>query len=97
MFTVADQNIFPEAIERWFQSRGVEPVAAVPRRDYRLGHVVVLITLEDCQSTAQLKMLGKGLAMHAMPRDFLNVAQWPTLASGKTDLRALAALVDAIQ
>ncbi|MGY9010616.1 MAG: AMP-binding protein [Rhodobacterales bacterium] len=97
MFTVADQNIFPEAIEHWFQARGVEPVAAVPRRDHRLGHVVVLITLEDCQSTAQLKILGKGLAMHAMPRDFLSVAQWPTLASGKTDLRALAALVDAIQ
>ena len=97
MFTVADQNIFPEAIERWFQARGVAPVAAVPRQDHRLGHVVVLITLEDCQSTAQLKFLGKGLAMHAMPRDFLSVAQWPTLASGKTDLRALAALVDAIQ
>ena len=97
MFTVADQNIFPEAIERWFQSRGVASVAAMPRRDRRLGHVVVLITLEDCQSTAQLKFLGKGLAMHAMPRDFLSVAQWPTLASGKTDLRALAALVDAIQ
>ena len=55
MFTVADQNIFPEDIERWFQARGVNPVAAVPRRDHRLGHVAVLITLEKGQNAKQLK------------------------------------------
>jgi hypothetical protein len=29
--------------------------------------------------------------MHAKPRDFVTVDGWPRLASGKTDLQALAA------
>ena len=91
MFTVADQNIFPEQIEKWFQKCGVDPVAVLPQSDPRLGNRAVLVTTGQHHSTDQLKALSQGLAMHAKPRDFVTVDGWPRLASGKTDLQALAA------
>ena len=90
MFTVADKNIFPEQIERWFQQRGVDPVAVLPRHDPKLGNIAVLVTTEQDNSTNHLKQLCKGLAMHAIPRAFITIDSWPRLASGKTDLQALA-------
>ena len=93
MFTVADQNIFPEEIERWYQSKGINPVAVLPRPDVRLGHVPVLITEVGQLQEGQLSSLNNGLAMHARPRVVLQIKHWPLLTSGKTDLQALAALV----
>ena len=94
MFTVADQNIFPEEIERWYQSKGVNPVAVLPRPDVRLGHVPVLVTKIGQLREGQLSSLGNELAMHARPREVLQIKYWPLLTSGKTDLQALATLVN---
>ena len=91
MFTVADQNIFPEQIESWFQARGVDPVAVLQQRDPQLGNKAVLVTTGQHHSTDQLKALSRDLPMHAKPRSFITVDSWPRLASGKTDLQALAA------
>ena len=91
MFTVADQNIFPEQIESWFQARGVDPVAVLQQRDPQLGNKAVLVTTGQHYSTDQLKALSRDLPMHAKPRSFITVDSWPRLASGKTDLQALAA------
>jgi long-chain acyl-CoA synthetase len=90
MITVADQNVFPEAVETFLLSLpGVRRAAVLPRPDPRRGHVLeaVLIGGDDAQILAACRARFGPLAS---PRRLHRVQDWPLLPSGKTDLAALA-------
>ena len=93
MVTVADQNVFPEEIETLMLSLpGVTKAAVLPVRDVLRGTVLVAMVQGDPSAEeAILACLRAELGALKAPRALFWQVDWPVLASGKTDLRALEA------
>jgi long-chain acyl-CoA synthetase len=91
MVTVADQNVFPEEIETLLASLpGITRAAVLPVPDAKRGAVLVAVLQGDAHSEAEiLATLRKALGPLKSPRALIWRDDWPTLPSGKTDLRAL--------
>lgn len=94
MFTVADRNVIPEEIEAELRALpGVIEAAVLPLPDARRGHVPVAFLTGEVDMAALHRMLRARLGPLIAPRRLHVLDAWPRLASGKTDLRALAALL----
>lgn len=93
MVTVADQNVFPEEIETLMLSLpGVAKAAVLPVKDAKRGTILVAMVQGDASAEAAiLAALRVELGPLKAPRALIWQADWPVLASGKTDLRALEA------
>jgi long-chain acyl-CoA synthetase len=94
MVTVADQNVFPEEIETLLVGLpGIRRVAVLPVPDPLRGSVLIAMAQGDptCEA-AILQAARAALGPLKAPRSLIWVSDWPLLASGKTDLRALKAL-----
>ena len=96
MFTVADRNVFPEAIERFLLDLpGVKQAAVLPEADARRGSVpVCFLSGPGLDRDAVLAACRRAFGAEAAPRRAVLLDDWPTLGSGKTDLPALARLLD---
>ena len=97
MVTIAGQNVFPEEIERFVAGLpGVARVAVLARADALRGHVLVAVLMgaRACEG-AILAALRARLGATLAPRGVIWRDDWPVLGSGKTDLAALQAEVDA--
>ncbi len=95
MVTVADQNVFPEQIEALLMSMaGVRQAAVLPRADpLRSVHLVAVLQGDPAQEEAILAGLRGQLGPLKAPKKLIWQQDWLVLASGKTDLAALARLV----
>lgn len=93
MVTVADRNVFPEAIETLLLSLpGVERAAVLPVPDGPRGQVLVAHLMGDAgQDQVIMAALRRALGPMVAPRRLLWRGDWPVLPSGKTDLATLAA------
>lgn len=93
MVTVADQNVFPEEIEGFLHSLpGVSRAAVLPVPDARRGQVLVALLQGDQGSETRIAArLRAELGPLKAPKALIWLQDWPTLPSGKTDLRALEA------
>ncbi|MBD3764858.1 MAG: AMP-binding protein, partial [Rhodobacterales bacterium] len=90
MVTVADTNVFPEAVEAVLLAQpGVRQAAVIPQADGRRGHVLVALWQGPAGADALRAACRAALPPPAVPRRFVPVADWPLLAAGKTDLAAL--------
>ena len=96
MVTVADQNVFPEEIEAFLAALpGVRRVAVLPRKDALRGVVMVAVAQGDPACEADLLAAGRRqFGPLKAPRAVIWRQDWPVLASGKTDLAALARVVE---
>ncbi|SLN63033.1 putative acyl--CoA ligase YhfT [Aquimixticola soesokkakensis] len=92
MVTIADQNVFPEDIEALVMGAGgVALCAAMPVTDTRRGTRLVLVVGGDAVDDAALLALCRArLHPLAVPRRVIRLSDFPQLASGKPDLRAIA-------
>ena len=97
MVTIAGQNVFPEEIERFAATLpGVARAAVLARRDALRGHLLVAVLMgAPAAEAAILAALRACLGPLLAPRGVIWRTDWPVLASGKTDLAALQAEVDA--
>lgn len=97
MVTVADHNVFPEEIEaRLMAMPGVVQAAVLPRRDAMRGvHLVALCQGQRAREAEIMAGLRAALGPLRAPKAIVWREDWPHLPSGKTDLRALQAWVDA--
>ena len=95
MVTVADQNVFPEEIETLMQSLpGVDRAAVLPVTDALRGMALIAMVQGDPSAEAAiLAALRARLGPLKAPKALFWQADWPVLASEKTDLRALEARV----
>jgi long-chain acyl-CoA synthetase len=95
MVTVADQNVFPEEIEALLETLpGVIRAAVLPVPDAKRGNALVAILLGDpAQEAAILTRLRHDLGPLKSPKALIWRQDWPSLASGKTDLKALEASI----
>ncbi len=95
MVTVADQNVFPEEVEQFLLTLpGVRRVAVVPRPDALRGHHLVAVVQGDAaQEAGILAAARRHLGALKAPKVLIWREDWPELASGKTDLLAIAAEV----
>jgi long-chain acyl-CoA synthetase len=93
MVTVADQNVFPEEIEALLEGLpGVARAAILPVPDPLRGQALVAILQGDAgQEASLLALLRDRLGPTRAPKAVIWRQDWPVLASGKTDLRALEA------
>lgn len=93
MVTVADQNVYPEAIEALLEGMpGIARAAVLPVADARRGTVLVALVAGDpAAEAAVLARLRAELGPLKAPKALIWQEDWPVLASGKTDLRALEA------
>lgn len=91
MITIADQNVFPEEIEALLQTfPGVARAAVLPVPDRKRGHTLIAVLQGDArQEPGILARLRRELGPLKAPRSLIWRDDWPMLASGKTDLRAL--------
>lgn len=91
MVTVADRNVFPEAIEALLLSLpGVERAAVLPLPDGPRGQVLVAHLMGDAgQDQVVMAALRRALGPMVAPRRLFWRDDWPVLPSGKTDLAAL--------
>ena len=91
MVTVADQNVFPEEIEALLHSLpGVTRAAVLPVPDAKRGHALVAVLQGDPeQEAAILITLRQQLGPLISPKSLIWRQDWPMLASGKTDFKAL--------
>jgi long-chain acyl-CoA synthetase len=97
MFTVADRNCLPEEVEALLLGLpGVAEAAVLPRPDTRRGQVPVAFLWGQLAETDRAALEAGARAKLDplfVPREIRILADWPRLASGKTDLRALEALL----
>ena len=93
MVTVADQNVFPEEIEAFLHGLpGVTRAAVLPMPDPLRGQTLVAVLQGDPgHEDAILAALRAELGPLKAPRALIWRQDWPMLASGKTDLKALEA------
>lgn len=93
MVTVADQNVFPEEIEALLHALpGVTRAAVLPVPDARRGRALVAVLQGDPSREADiLAALRRVLGPLKSPKVLIWRTDWPTLASGKTDLKVLEA------
>ena len=92
MVTIADQNVFPEAIEAFLQALpGIENAAVLPEPDAIRGSRLYAVLQGDAGRAAQiLAGLRAEWGPLKAPRRLVWRQDWPVLASGKTDLARLA-------
>jgi long-chain acyl-CoA synthetase len=95
MVTVADQNVFPEEIELFLQSLpGVMRAAVLPAPDSTRGHILIAVLQGDARNEPGiLAALRHSLGPTRAPKILIWRDDWPVLASGKTDLTALEAML----
>ena len=98
MVTVADHNVFPEAIEAQMRTLpNVGKCAAIPVRDATKGHLIIGI-VEGPQNTelAQdiVNACRAALGPYATPRRILFVDDLPMLSAGKPDLIGLENMLE---
>jgi len=95
MVTVADQNVFPEAVEALLLAQpGVRQAAVLPRPDAARGVVLVAVLQGDAAlEAAILRAVRADLGPLRAPKAVIWRQDWPLLPSGKTDLAALARAV----
>lgn len=92
MVTVADVNVWPEAVEDWLlRQPGVAAAAVLPRPDPRRGHVIEAAVMGEADPPALQRAARAALGPAAAPRRILRLEAWPWLPSGKTDLAAVRA------
>ncbi|WP_333817505.1 AMP-binding protein [Tabrizicola sp.] len=93
MVTIADQNVFPEEIEALLHTLpGIIRAAVLPVPDPKRGHsLIALLQGDAAQEAAILTALRTRLGPLKSPRSLVWREDWPTLPSGKTDLKALEA------
>ena len=93
MVTVADQNVFPEEVELFLEAQpGVIRAAVLPVPDPVRGQTLVAILQGDAGREATiLAALRQNLGPTRTPKTLIWRDDWPVLASGKTDLKALEA------
>jgi long-chain acyl-CoA synthetase len=91
MVTVADQNVFPEEIEAFMQALpGITRAAVLPVRDGLRGTVLVAMVQGNRAAEGDvLTALRRQLGALKAPKALIWLEDWPSLPSGKTDLRAL--------
>lgn len=92
MVTVADQNVFMDEVEAYLEGLpGVSRVAVVARPDAARGHVLDAVMMGDAACEAAILRAARGhLGVLAAPRRVVWRGVWPELASGKTDMVAIA-------
>jgi long-chain acyl-CoA synthetase len=93
MVTVADQNVFPEEIEALLETLpGIRRAAILPVPDPLRGQALIAILQGDAgQEATLLALLRDRLGPTRAPKAVIWRDDWPVLASGKTDLKALEA------
>jgi long-chain acyl-CoA synthetase len=92
MVTIAGHSIYPEAIEALILTcPGIRRVAILPVADAKRGHSLTAILQGDPAGEAEvLRAVRARFGQLATPRRIVwGGADWPLLASGKVDLRAL--------
>ncbi len=90
MVTVADQNVFPEAIESCLMAQpGVSAAAVIPVADPLRGHHIVAVVQGVADETALRQACRAALGAAAAPRSFWYRDDIPLLAAGKPDLKLL--------
>lgn len=89
---IADQSVYPEQIEAFMAKLpGIDRVAVLPEPDAKRGHVLLAVAKGDrAQETAVLSAARAQFGPLQSPRRIVWRNDWPSLASGKTDLAALA-------
>lgn len=93
MVTVADQNVFPEAIEAVLLAQdGVEAAAVLALTDPRRGHRIVAAIQGDAADAALRRACRAALGDAAVPREFRKLARMPLLPAGKPDLQRLQSM-----
>ncbi len=89
---IADQSVYPEEIEAFIATLpGIARVAVLPEADTKRGFVLTAIIKGD--ATKEPAIFAATRAQFGplkSPRRIIWRDDWPTLASGKTDLAALA-------
>ncbi len=96
MVTIADQNVFPDQVERvLLQHPSVLHAAVLALPNPQRGHVLVaVIQPRDPLPQPALRQLCKDqLGAASVPRRFVVVDDLPLLPAGKPDLRALEILI----
>jgi long-chain acyl-CoA synthetase len=93
LVTVADQNVFPEEIEALLETfPGITRAAVLPVPDAKRGNALIAILQGDPEQEADiLTRLRRDLGPLKSPKSLIWRQDLPTLASGKTDLKALEA------
>lgn len=97
MVTVADHNVYPEAIEALLQAQpGIQSAAVITPRDPQRGAIVVAAIVPDPETTPDEPALRRTcraeLGNAAVPRLFWHLPELPMLAAGKPDLQQLETL-----
>lgn len=91
---IADQTVYPEAIETLLLAQpGITRAAVLPRPDAKRGLHLIAALQGRFEADALLTRLRQEFGPLAAPRRLIAVSDWPELASGKTDLPALERLV----
>ncbi|MCK8464984.1 AMP-binding protein [Aliiroseovarius sp. S1339] len=98
MVTVADHNVFPEAIEAQLQFLpNVEKCVVLPVLDAKRGHRIVVIVQgprDDVLAQNITETCRTALGTHATPRRIVFVDKLPLLGAGKPDLLQLAKMLE---
>ncbi|MDP5306553.1 AMP-binding protein [Paracoccus spongiarum] len=101
MVTIADRNVFPEAIEALLaQAPGVTHCAVLPRPCPRRGTVLVAVVAGALDAAAGDALLARCRAAFgplAAPRALHRLARFPLTVAGKPDLARIARLLEAGQ
>lgn len=93
MVTVADQNVFPEAIEAVLLGQPeIVAAAVITPSDPLRGHIIVAAVMGNTKAIDLRKLCRAELGEAAVPRKIWEVAQMPMLPAGKPDLQHLEAL-----
>lgn len=93
MVTVADQNVFPEAIEAVLLAQpGVVNAAVITPDDALRGHVIVAAVVGAADADVLRQACRAQLGNAAVPRTVWTIADMPMLPAGKPDLQRLETL-----
>jgi long-chain acyl-CoA synthetase len=98
MVTIADVNVFPEAVERCIaQLDRVQVNAVIGVPDSRRGNRLICFvqSADNSVDAVQIRAHCRGqLAAQAIPQEIHFLAQIPMLAAGKPDLQTLFAMIE---
>lgn len=98
MFTVADQNVFPEDIERALMLHpNISDAVVMPVSDTKRGfHPVAFYCGTSCNEAELRTWCRTHMSSRAVPFAFhyLDMVDWPRLASGKPNIRAFSAMLE---
>ncbi len=88
---IADQSVYPEEIEALMATLpGIARIAVIPEPDAKRGTVLIAVAMGDkAHEPAILAATRAYFGPLKSPRRIIWRGDWPTLASGKTDLAAL--------